>query len=322
MKPVKIAQIGTAHDHAEFIYGSISRQDCFDVVGIAAPDGEKIDGRFPGKVLSIDELLAMDDLEAVTIECAEDLSTGIAIEFAKKGVAINLDKPGTADRKSFEELINIVKAKKIPFHTGYMYRYNPLVIRAMELVKSGRLGKIMSVEAQMSTLYDAKKRQWLGKYEGGMMYFLGCHLVDLVLQIMGEPERIIPLNAKSGISGVDVYDYGFAVLEYPSGVSFVKTMTNEIGGFERRQLVICGTEGTVEIKPFESYFDRENIMTDALISIRENGHVTKEHVNTGRFNRYDAMTRDFAECVRGKEPLYSYDYELELFNTVMTCAGM
>lgn len=41
------------------------------------------------------------------------------------------------------------------------------------------------------------------------------------------------------------------VFRYRNGISFAKSTAVEYGGFERRQLVVCGSKGTVELKPFE-----------------------------------------------------------------------
>ena len=44
--------------------------------------------------------------------------------------------------------------------------------------------------------------EWLGSVPGGMMFFLGCHLVDLIMQIQGMPQRVIPMNKATGLNGV------------------------------------------------------------------------------------------------------------------------
>ena len=67
--------------------------------------------------------------------------------------------------------------------------------------------------------------------------------------------EVIPLSCNTGYEGVDTCDFGMAVFKYPNGVSFAKTCDVERGGFLRRQLVICGEKGTIEIKPFEKYIE-------------------------------------------------------------------
>ncbi len=38
-------------------------------------------------------------------------------------------------------------------------------------------------------------------------------------------------------------------------------------------------------------------------------------------DRYDDMMRNFAEMVRGKENIYSYDYELGLYKLILRSCG-
>ena len=65
------------------------------------------------------------------------------------------------------------------------------------------------------------------------------------------PDEILPFNRCSGVEGVTSTDFGMALFTYPNGISFAKTSAVEIGGFARRQLVVSGTKGTVELKPLE-----------------------------------------------------------------------
>lgn len=210
---------------------------------------------------------------------------------------------------------------------GYMYRYNPAVVTLKEDIKSGRLGEIYSVEAQMNCMHHVEKRKWLGNYPGGMLYYLGCHLIDLVYSICGEPQEVIPLSQPIGTDGVTADDFGMAVFQYKNGVSFVKSTAVEIGGFERRQLVVCGTKGTVELKPFE-WLGGEcpGVFQPQTTGVREafdqNWHAKGQCHNTPAYGRYDAMFRAFADYVNGeKENPYGYEYERELHKLILTACG-
>lgn len=332
MKPVKVAQIGTGHDHASSAYSTMLRlSGCFDVVGLAEPVEEYKDRPLTNpsykgaKLYTVDQLLQMDDLEAVVVEAGKEYSTAYAQMFADKGTAVFLDKPGTQDSASFEKLVRTMQSKALPFHMGYMYRYNPLIRRCFELVREGRLGEVYAVEAQMSVRHDPAKRQWLSRYKGGMMYFLGCHLVDLVYSLQGMPDEVLPLNTCVGSDGVTAEDYGFAVLKYPHGVSMIKTCGAEYNGFDRRQLVICGTRGTIELRPLECH-TVGGLQTTGSITLEEFAPAQwadgSKPLSSGIVDRYEAMMRGFAKIVRGEaENPYSYDYELELFRLLMRCCG-
>ena len=201
-----------------------------------------------------------------------------------------------------------------------MYRFNPKIQEALAKVKSGELGEIYSVEAHMDCKQPTEVRQWLQNFPGGMLFFLGCHLIDLIYQIQGEPEEIIPLNCSAGYDGVTANDYGMVVFKYKNGVSFAKTCANENGGFLRRQLVICGTKGTIEIKPLEILVEGGlyTVMNEAdSAEWHKEWDTSKSEVH----DRYNDMMHNFAEMVRGKENPYSYDYELGLYKFILRSCG-
>ncbi len=331
MKKIRVAQIGTGHDHAPDTFITMRKlSDEYDIVGIAEPVEAHVNTRlnmshYDGyKRYTVDELLQMD-LDAVTIETDEEFATEYAQMFADKGVAVHLDKPGSHGSASFNKLADTLEAKHLPFQLGYMYRYNPLIQKTMYEIEAGRLGHIYAVEGHMSVRHTPEKRQWLGKYKGGMLYFLGCHLIDLVFRLQGQPEEVIPLSTCVGSDGVTSEDYGFAVLKYQNGVSFVKTCAAEYNGFERRQIVICGTKGTMELKPTEKY-EPEGLATAGYYTNSEMNPSawadSSEKLKVCPYDRYAAMMSDFAAMVRGENVNpYTYEYERQLFKLVMRCCG-
>lgn len=330
MRRVKIAQIGTGHAHAWVTASSIVRlSEQYEIIGLAEPT-EKYRANLEKEpyrsmpLRTVEDLLADDELEAVAIETEEESSTYYALLFAERGVAVHLDKPGSQDIEAFHKLVDILRGKNLPFHLGYMYRYNPMIERTIEMVKNGDLGKVYAVEAHMSVHHPAEEREKLSIFKGGMTYFLGCHLVDLMLQIMGKPDEIIPLNSSIGDEGVTAEDYGFVVFKYNGNVSFIKACSDEYNGFHRRQLVVCGTKGTVVLQPIEMYVEGGNMTTLAEMTYNKQNENpwmdTAEHLRAEPYNRYDKMMTTFAEQVRGEaENPYTYDYELEVFDTLMKC---
>ena len=328
MNKIKIAQIGTsANSHGNYIWKSMIKQkDIFDVVGYALPENER--EKFPDRAkafdgyneLTVDEILNNPEIEAVAVETEEIYLTKYALMVANAGKHLHMEKPGGVDLADFEELVEILKSKNLTFSTGYMYRFNPIIQEALAKVKNGELGEIYSVEAHMDCKHPAEVRQWLQNFPGGMMFFLGCHLIDLIYQIQGEPEEIIPFNCSTGYDEVTANDYGMVVFKYKNGVSFAKTCANENGGFLRRQLVICGTKGTIEIKPLEVSAEGGlyTVMNEAYsIEWNKEWDTSKSEV----YDRYDGMMRNFAEMVRGKKNPYSYDYELGLYKLILKSCG-
>ncbi len=330
MRKIKIAQIGTSRNsHGYDIFKCIKGlTDIFAVVGYALPENER--EKFPDRMdvfegfseMSVNEILQNPEIEAVTIETEEIFLTKYATLAAKYGKHIHMEKPGGTDLSEFENLIELVKSNKTVFHTGYMYRYNPYIMSLKERIKNGELGEIISVEAQMNCLHPLEMRRWLSTFPGGMMFFLGCHLVDLILQIQGIPEKVIPLNKCSGISGIKSEDFGMAAFEYKNGVSFAKASDVERGGFARRQLVVSGTKGTVEIRPLE-YAAEYPLQTTSYREVFGEEWLADDEIHTTpAFDRYNNMMESFAAMVCDeKENPYTYEYELLLYKHILKACG-
>lgn len=333
MKRIKIAQIGIYHDHARLVMSAIlANSDIFDFIGYCVEDSEEMEHEIPKlpeivkkqfpnvPVLTLEEILNCKGLEAVVVESREKDLVKYATMAANIGLAVHMDKPGGEKLSDFEKLIDIVKAKKLVFSLGYMYRQNKSVTKLYYLIDKGELGEILYVETHMNTLHDTEKRRWMCNFKGGMMFFLGCHLIDIIYRIMGEPTEIMPLNTTTAMDGVNTEDYGFALFKYPTGISFAKTCDAEIGGFNRRQIVVAGTKGTVEIRPIE--------ICDGCSKVGSKLYFTKAGENTQEIDyepveRYAPMLLDFAQYIRGeKQNIYTPDYELSLYKLVLRACGV
>lgn len=322
MRRIRVAQIGTKHAHGRAAFACLKNQpEYFEVLGVAEPDPDRAYflkecatyRDYPA--YSVEELLDLPGLEAVTVETDEPNLSKYAILAAEKGLHVHMDKPGGTDPEEFRHLIAVAKEKNIVLSLGYMYRYNPMVQQLLVQAKAGELGEIINVEAQMNWHSTVEERRLLRTMPGGQMFFLGCHLVDLILQLQGQPEKILPLNRATGKDGLSCLDFGMAALCYPNGISFAKTCAGEIGGFDRRQLTVVGTKKTVELKPLEQLVPGGQTTTRTEYTDR--GPVTEV---SPVFHRYKPMLAAFAGMVAGElENPYTYEYELELYETLMKC---
>lgn len=334
MRKIKIGQIGVRHDHAGHTMRSLRKfSDVFEVVGVVSDDDNRLkESCYDGVPrMTVEEMLSVDGLDAVAVESYELTSVDFAQRCIDAGIHVHLDKPGGESDEKFTHLAKTAKEKNLCLHLGYMYRYNPEVKKLKKDIAEGKLGEIYSVEAQMNCEHGKPKRDWLGAFRGGMMFFLGCHLIDLIVSIQGIPENIVCYNHATGFDDIKALDCGFCVLEYKNGVSFAKSCASEVDGFVRRQLVVCGKSGTVELKPLEDFIagsaGGSNIYTGVaeVYSSDTKGawHDCRTLRKSVAFDRYDDMMLDFAAIVRGeKQNDYSYEYEVAVQRCVLAASGI
>ena len=331
MRKIKVVQIGTGHDHAPASMKTLRLlDDLFEVLGyVFVNDGEQsIENEknpcFSGiKKLTLEEAFAISDLDAVVIETDDSLLTKYASLALRRGLAVQMDKPGSQSIKEFNETFDYAYKNHLVIHTGYMYRYNPAIKKALSLIKSGEIGDVYSIEAQMSCNLLPYKRAWLKNFKGGMINFLGCHLIDLILQIMGEPKQVVPLSSVSrlDLGGEDV---GFAVLKYDNCTATVKTNCMEAGGPMRRKLVVVGEKGTIEVNPIEYPIENRELYSDIRVALSKNDtwYYRPEPETFGPFHRYREMFTEFSKIVNGEiENPYSYEYEKTLHSVLIKACG-
>ncbi len=333
MKKIKIGHIGVSHDHAgPVLCCALAHPEAFEVIGWA----EKNEENYKRKIVTdpvYDTLPRMTEEEliaarpdAMLVEGYELENLEVALRCVKNGIHVHIDKPAGADLPLFRQVLDEAKKNGVTVHMGYMYRYNHAVRYALERIKDGTLGEIFQVDAFMDTRHDPEKRQWMADFPGGNMFFLGCHMVDFIYMMMGKaPLAVHPFNRRSHIDGTDVVDQGFAVLDYGTSVCTARAGSTQINGFGRRQLVICGTKGTIEIKPLEVKIPGSAALKSELwISTQE--MVNGDHYNNicqkielePMVGRYDEMLLEFAAIVRGEiENPYPYEYEYEVQRLVL-----
>ncbi len=332
MRRIRVAQIGTsAYSHGHPVFSTLTEcEDAFEIVGYALPENER--EKFPTQVaafdgyreMTVEEILADDSIEAVVVETEEIYLTKYAKMVVDAKKHLHMEKPGGLSLPEFLEMVNTAEKNGTVFHTGYMYRYNPVIKPLLERIDRGELGDIVSVEAQMSCVHSDPFRAWQSTFPGcGMLFFLGCHLIDLVYRIQGEPKSIKTYVKESGKNGVMAPDYTLCVMEYERGASFVKTTDVECGGFLRRQLVVTGTKGTVVIEPLEKAFEGELLTTGYRSIASEDWNADGERQVSAPYHRYKDMMLGFASFVRGeaKNP-YDYTYEKKLRCLLHKCCGL
>jgi predicted dehydrogenase len=240
-----------------------------------------------------------------------------------------MDKAGSQSAEEFEEMLAAVHAHRKVFGIGYVLRFHPFITKALELVRQGKLGEVHAIEAHMSRDDKDSKRQWLEQFQGGMTYFLGCHLIDLVYAFLGVPDEIIPLNASTTPEKNSAQDLGMTALRYPKGLSFVKVCAAEPGGYDRRQMVVCGSLGTLEIRPLEEnqqamrisrMHSWYRIAPDTPLDWDDHGTVEQ----CEPFNRYNPMFEAFARRILEDRPSQKEELvrEARVHRMILAACGM
>jgi len=167
------------------------------------------------------------------------------------GWHLHLDKPAGADLAGFVALQRSAAHSNRVLQLGYMLRHHPAIRFCFEAQRAGWLGEIFAVSGDKGKAVGAQRRPWLAEHYGGSMMLLGCHLLDVTVGLLGRPPQHTSHRRQTFPDRDGLFDHEVAVLEYPRCIATLRSMLVEVGGEERRQFVVCGTNGTIEILPLE-----------------------------------------------------------------------
>ncbi len=321
---IPVGQIGVGHAHADGKMRAYRQSPEWHVVGVVEPDEELRRRAERSEVyrglrwMTRDELLGTPGLRAVAIETRVQDLLDNAEAAIDAGQHIHLDKPAGASLPHFRRIIDRARRRKLTIQLGYMYRYNPAIVLMRELLEKGWLGEPFEVHTVMSKVVGRGSRAALARFDGGLMFELGCHIIDLVVKTLGRPDEVLPF--KQHVSPIDdgLADNTLAVLRYPRALATVKSSGVEVEGFARRHFVVCGSEGTCHVQPL----DAPHVQ---LALSRDRGKYRRgtQEVRFGDYPRYVGDAADLARIVRGeKEPDFSLDHELTVQETVLRASGM
>lgn len=327
MKKIKIGQIGIGHNHGHSkMLAARKFPELFEIVGYAEENERWIEKRGDMKGyqglprLSVEEVIAKSD--AVLIESDVWDLTKYAQMCVDAGKHIHMDKPASGTLEEYKYLLNTAKEKNLVIQLGYMYRYNPAIIKCFEHIKNGDLGEIYSINAEMSTFHAPQYRQWLGNFGGGIMYILGSHLVDLIVYVMGEPKKITSYIRHTGMDGIDCADNNLAVLEYDNALARIFVSSVEVNGFGRRQFMVSGSKGTVNICPLERPITMTYSNTDIADKPYEDRKITLSFEDNTASGRYDEMMQDFYAYMQGtKENPFTYEHDYTVQKVLSEIVG-
>lgn len=326
-KKIRIGQVGLAHAHGEGKMNAVRKfPELFEVVGFCETNDELVKKSMEKEAyknlarMSEEELLA--NVDAVLIECEVNKLTEVAQRCINAGKHIHLDKPTTGSVEQYTKIINTARENGLIVQLGYMYRYNPAIIKCFEMIKDGKIGQIHSINAEMSTHHYIDSKERMAKRNGGTMFIMGSHLIDLVVYLLGEPERVTSFLKHTGIDGVDFADNNLAVLEYKKALARIYSSSVEVNGWGRRQFVVCGELGTISILPIENdvsmTFSDINMTKSHYEDIKEKIEVS----DIPKDCRYDTMVQDFAEYINGtKENPFTYEHEIAVHKVITQVCG-
>lgn len=172
-------------------------------------------------VADLDELLARDDIDAVTVTTATVDHREVMVKAAKAGKHIFTEKLLAPTVEEAEEIIRACDENGVKLIVSLPRLYHGYTRPLLDVLSSGRLGTLGYARVRLS--HDGAVRNWLPErfYDpaeaiGGALTDLGCHPVYLVQLILGATPKTIS-SAYTSLTGRAVEDGATVTVTYDGG---------------------------------------------------------------------------------------------------------
>jgi len=322
---VGFAQYGVAHAHAAGKASVLKSNSRVAFYGVYEPDPALMASAMQVEAYqgvhwfsTREEMLQDGRIDAVAVEGAVCDNLARAHEVVGCGKHVWLDKPAGTDWEAFSALVAAARDRDLLVQLGYMFRYNAGFQFILDWAESGRLGELFCVRGRMSTSLSQERRMELAAYQGGILFELLCHLVDIVISLLGRPVTITSF-LRNELDTPSFRDNTLVVFEYPRAMAMLESAAIETSPFAARRLEVYGTRGSAILEPFEP----RPALRLCLDRDRDGYKEGWQEIPVEARPRYAASLQALVADILGeKEPDRSLEHELLVQEMVLRASGV
>jgi predicted dehydrogenase len=258
-KKVAWGVLGVANIAVKKVLPAMQRGEWCQIAAIASRDHKR--AAQAAKELGIskafgsyEELLADPEIEAVYNPLPNHLHVPWSIKAAEAGKHVLCEKPISLTVPEAISLLRTRDRTGVKIQEAFMVRTHPQWCKAVDLIRTGKIGAVRSVAGYFSYFNrDPKNIRNIFDFGGGAMMDIGCYLIYTSRLIFGEePTRVLGIAKRDPEMRTDILTSG--ILHFPSGQAIFSCST-QVAPYQRVQ--ILGTQGRIEIEvPFNAPPDK------------------------------------------------------------------
>ncbi|HEV2101911.1 MAG TPA: Gfo/Idh/MocA family oxidoreductase [Candidatus Acidoferrum sp.] len=244
---------------------------------------------------SYEELINDPEIEAIYNPLPNHLHAEWSIRAASRGKHVLCEKPVAGTVAEARRLLEARNEYRVKIGEAFMVRTHPQWLRAQEIVRGGRIGKLRSAMCQFSYFnVNPENVRNSAEFAGGALLDIGCYPVRMSRFIFGEePVRAIACVELDPSFKTDRLTS--AILEFPAGQCIFTVSTQQVY-YQRMQFL--GTEGRVDIEiPFNAPTDKPcRILMDDGKDLYGGGSQVTELLPI--CNQFTIQADEFSKAVR------------------------
>src|SRR3990167_7915647 len=101
-------------------------------------------------------MLENEKIDAVSVCVPTKLHKDIAIDMARKGINVLVEKPIATTTQEAKEIISAAEKNNVKLMIGHIEQFNPVVAELKKRIQGNELGKIMQVHCQRLSLFPQR----------------------------------------------------------------------------------------------------------------------------------------------------------------------
>lgn len=166
------------------------------------------------------ELLAREDVQAVSVVTPDFLHREIAIAAAEAGKHVLIEKPMATTVEDCQAMIDAAAANNVTLMVDFHNRFNPSFLALKRAIDAGQMGapQMISLRLNDTIFVPTEMLSWAG--QSSVLWFLGSHSVDLVRWLFNdEIERVYCVSRSRVLKarGIDTPDFFHTICEFKGG---------------------------------------------------------------------------------------------------------
>jgi predicted dehydrogenase len=247
-KPLRIGVLGCANIARQFIRDTRPSGEV-EITCVASRDAHKAaafaaENKVARSHGSYEALLADPQVDAIYLPLPNSLHAEWAVKAAQARKHVLCEKPLALNREEAARMFAAARENSVILLESYPFWFQPQTGRMVELLASGAIGKVRSVQACFGfTISNPAGNIRLNpELGGGALLDAGSYALSLIrLAIDAAPVRVSAVRTMAD-AGVDIST--MATLEYADGRRAQMSCAMDTG--YQRHAVIAGTGGTME----------------------------------------------------------------------------
>jgi predicted dehydrogenase len=251
---VKIGMLSFAHVHANGYAKQVVENERAELVAIwdhMEDRGEDAAKQYEVPFYSdLDKILELD-IDAVVVNVETKMHPEVMVAAAKAGKHIFTEKALAITVDGCDEIIEAVEAAGVKFMISLPSRTRKELLLAKKVVDDGLLGDITFGRGRVA--HSASLDKWFSGGSawfvdadlagGGALFDLGCHRMDVIRWMMGEPKKVMAI-INNFSPNYEIDDNSATIIEFANkGIGMVDVSFVHRSGPNPFELL--GTEGSI-----------------------------------------------------------------------------